>query len=245
VEKIRYSGGKSERFYKSFTRKVCACVNLGIYFIYAEGLRRKGLSMIWKGFRFGMLLQLAVGPMCLLVFTTATAQGLFVGLSLVMAIALIDALYITLAGFGIAAFIGREGVKVVVKIFGGIVLILFGLTTILGIFHITILPDIKLFRQLTYHNLFLQGLILTASNPLTIIFWSGVFSSQVVERKLSKRQLFFFGLGCVLATLFFLSGVAILGSCISGFLPEIIIQLLNGAVGIVLIFFGIKSFFKK
>ena len=52
------------------------------------------------GLKFGMLLQLAIGPMCLMVFNTAKNTGFLVALSLVIAIALVDASYITLAGLG-------------------------------------------------------------------------------------------------------------------------------------------------
>lgn len=202
-------------------------------------------NMVWKGFKFGMLLQLAVGPMCLLVFSTSTAQGFFVGLSLVLAIALIDALFITLSGLGVAAAIGRDKAKYVIKIFGGIVLILFGLQYILGIFNLTIVPNIVIFKHISDMNIFLQGLLLTASNPLTIIFWSGVFSTQVIEHSYSRQQLVFFGMGCVLSTLLFLTGIAALGSVISGFLPAIIIQILNGVVGLVIMYFGIRLLFRK
>lgn len=201
--------------------------------------------MIWKGFKLGMLLQLAVGPMCLLVFSTSTAQGFFMGLSLVLAIAIIDALYITLSGFGVAALIGKKRVKAVIKIVGSVILLLFGIQTILGVFHMSILPNVSVFHHASNQNIFIQGLLLTASNPLTIIFWSGVFSAQVVEHSLTKQQLFFFGVGCVLSTLIFLSFVAALGSIMSGFLPEVVISILNVAVGLLIMFFGIKLFLKK
>ncbi len=201
--------------------------------------------MVWKGLKFGMLLQLAVGPMCLLVFSTATEQGLLSGLSLVGAIALIDALYIVLSGLGVAAFIGRKRVKLAIKIFGGSVLILFGLQNILGIFDLTIFPGSISSPSVSNGNIFLKGLLLTASNPLTIIFWSGVFSAQVAAHALTRQQLFFFGMGCVLSTLIFLSGVALLGNMLGIFLSGIIIQLLNGAVGLVLLYFGVRLLFKK
>lgn len=94
-------------------------------------------------------------------------------------------------------------------------------------------------------NIFIQGLLLTASNPLTIIFWSGVFSTQVIENNLNKNQMIFFGMGCVLSTLLFLTAVAIGGSILSGFLPQILIHMLNIIVGILLIFYGIRLLLKK
>jgi len=159
-----------------------------------------GGSMIYRGLKFGMILQLAVGPMCLMVFNTSATYGFLVGLSLVLAISLIDAIYIILSGLGIAAIINKEKIKSTIKVLGCIVLVLFGTNTITGVFGFTLLPDIKLFSNSTNQNVFIQGLLLTASNPLTIIFWGGIFSSQVAEYDFSKKQLIFFRFGYILST---------------------------------------------
>lgn len=201
--------------------------------------------MIYRGLKFGMLLQLAVGPMCLLVFNTSATYGFLIGLSLVLAIALIDGLYITLSGLGVAAIFNKQQIKAIINIIGCIILVLFGINTIAGVFDLLFLPNAELFSKVTNQNIFMQGILLTASNPLTIIFWSGVFSTQVIENELSKKQLFFFGFGCILSTFLFLTVVAFCGSILSGFLPQIIIKILNVMIGIILIYFGIKLLLKK
>lgn len=201
--------------------------------------------MILKGFRFGMLLQLAVGPMCLLVFKTSAAHGFFSGFMLVLAIALVDAVYITLSGLGVAAFINKAKAKLVMKLIGAAVLVLFGVNLILGEFNIRLFPAISLFSDMSNQNMFIQGLLLTASNPLTIIFWSGVFSAQVIEHSLSRSQLVLFGIGCVLSTLGFMTAVDALGLAVNAFLSEIVLQILNMIVGLVLVYFGIRLLLKK
>jgi threonine/homoserine/homoserine lactone efflux protein len=201
--------------------------------------------MVLKGLKFGMLLQLAVGPMCLMVFNTSTAYGIFYGLHLVLAITLIDTLYIALSCVGVAAVINKAKVKAFIKLAGCLVLVLFGANIISGVFDLSLLPDIALFSNASSENLFVQGLLLTASNPLTIIFWSGMFSTQMIENEWNKKQLFFFAVGCVMATITFLTIVAFLGSILNGFLPQVIMQFLNVSVGIVLIFFGIRLLCKK
>lgn len=201
--------------------------------------------MIYKGFKFGMLLQLAVGPMGLMVFNTSSTYGILAGLLLVLAIALIDGLYIALSGIGVAVILNKKMIKFMIKIVGCIVLVLFGTNIIMGVFDYSFLPNLMLFSKVTSKNIFIQGLLLTASNPLTIIFWSGIFSTQVIENELNKKQLFSFGAGCVLSTLVFLSIVALSGSILSGFLPHIIILILNAIVGFIIIFFGLKLLFKK
>ena len=201
--------------------------------------------MIFKGFRFGMLLQFAIGPMCIMVFNTATTYGFLNGLFLVLAITLVDGLYITLSGLGVAIIINKEKVKRVFKWLGFIVLLLFGLNTIVQGISSTIIPDISFNADTTNQSVFMQGLLLTASNPLTIIFWSGVFSAQVAENHLSKKQLILFSFGCILSTIIFLTAVALCGSLLKGFLPSILIQGLNILVGVILIVLGFRLLLKK
>ena len=201
--------------------------------------------MIWKGFRFGMLLQFAVGPMCILVFNTSATHGLLGGLSLVLAITLIDLLFITLSCLGMGALMKKDSIKNGLKLFGSFILILFGLNMIAVALHYRILPDISLFSDSGEKNIFIQGLLLTASNPLTIIFWSGVFSTQIIEHSYSKKQLSCFALGCVLSTLIFLTMVSILGTIVSGFLSEAVMGIFNILVGCVIIYFGIKLLLKR
>lgn len=201
--------------------------------------------MIYKGLKFGMLLQLAVGPMCVMVFNTSANYGLFIGLSLVLAIAAVDMIFIILSGLGVAAIINRDNIKLVIKLFGSLILVVFGANTIAGAYDFVLLPQISLFSNISGQSIFVQGLLLTASNPLTIIFWSGVFSTQIIDNKYNKSQLFYFGLGCVLSTLIFLTFIAILGTVVSGFLTKTIIQILNVCVGAIIIYFGARLLFKK
>lgn len=201
--------------------------------------------MVFKGFKLGMLLQLAVGPMCLLVFNTSSTHGFSVGFSLVLSITLIDLLYIALSGFGVGAILDKENIRKVIKTFGALVLMLFGVNMILSAFSIALLPSIPLFPQINEQSIFVQGLLLTASNPLTIIFWSGVFSTQVIENNYNKKQLYWFGFGCVLSTVTFLAFVAALGTLICNFLTEDTMKLLNICVGAIILYFGLRLMLKR
>jgi threonine/homoserine/homoserine lactone efflux protein len=103
--------------------------------------------MYGKGFRFGIILQLSVGPVCLFVFNTAGEYGFLAGLTAVMAVALVDALYISLAGMGIASVIQKKRIQRVIRVFGFLVLLLFGVSTILGALGLTLFPGMApLFR---------------------------------------------------------------------------------------------------
>ena len=79
------------------------------------------------GLKFGMILQLAVGPMSLMVFNTAGNAGFVVALILVLAIALVDAFYIVLASLGVSKILNKSNIKNIFKIISSIVLVIFGI----------------------------------------------------------------------------------------------------------------------
>ena len=201
------------------------------------------LKKYFEGLKFGMLLQLAVGPMCLMVFNTAKNVNFLVALSLVLAIALVDAFYILLAGLGVSKLMEKKSVKSVFKIIGSLVLVIFGINIILNVFNINIIPGLNLKPSTT--NIFIQGLILTLSNPITIVFWGSILTTKIIDDGLKKKELVFFSIGLVSATLFFLTFIAVLGTILSGFIPESVSNILNVIVGLLIIFFGIKMLVKK
>ena len=140
---------------------------------------KKPEKKYFNGLKFGLLLQIAVGPMCLMVFNTAKNVGLLVAMSLVIAIALVDAFYILLASLGASKLLGNEKVEKVVKIVGAIVLMIFGLNIILNVFGINIIPGLNLNPNSS--SAFIQGIILTLSNPITIVFWGSVLTTKIIE----------------------------------------------------------------
>ena len=199
--------------------------------------------MIIKGLKFGMLLQLSIGPLCLMVFTTANNSGILPALVLVSSIAIVDALYIALAILGVTSILNNIKIQNAVKLIGSIILFVFGIDILLSVFNISLIPTL-FSADINTSNIFLKGIILTASNPLTILFWGGVFSEKALNDKLDKNQLILFGLGCVLSTVIFLSFTALAGNLLGVFLPDIVLKILNILVGAIIIAFGIKMLLK-
>ena len=198
------------------------------------------VRLIWQGLRFGMLLQIAIGPVCLLVINTSIAAGFWATLPLVLAVALADAIYIALSLFGLSVVMRKPTVQRWSKTIGGLVLILFGADVTMSAMGYPLLPAFSLFGQASVDQLFWKGLLLTLSNPMSILFWSGALSARVAQRQWQLWQLRWFSIGCVLATLCFLCLVAGLGSVLMSWLGNIMITVLNMVVGIVLLGFGIR-----
>ena len=122
-------------------------------------------------------------------------------------------------------------------------LIIFGINIILNVFNINIIPGLNL--KPTSTNIFIQGLILTLSNPITIVFWGSLLTTKIIEDKLDKRNLALFAVGLVSSTLIFLTFVALLGTMLSNFIPEKVSSIMNVVVGGLIIFFGFKMVLKK
>jgi threonine/homoserine/homoserine lactone efflux protein len=201
--------------------------------------------VLLKGFRFGMVLQLAIGPVCIFIFQIATLNGFYVAETGVLGVVVVDGIYILLAILGVATLIKSERIKSILKIFGAIVLFYYGLSMVLSFFCISLIPSLSIAGTSGIKGSFIHALVLTASNPLTILFWSGVFSTKIVEENLKSKDVYLFGIGALLSTLIFLSIVALSGNIIKPLFTSMAILILNFTVGVLLILFSIKSISKS
>lgn len=201
--------------------------------------------MLMKGFKFGMLLQLTVGPVCLFIFQSALAQGFYTAETGVLGVFLVDGLYILAALLGIASIIDKRNVQSVLKIFSSLVLFIFGTNMILSQLDVHIWPVLSFEENFNSNSVFFRTFFLTVSNPLTILFWAGVLGSKIAEDNLQRKELYIFGLGALFSTLVFLTLVALIGSFAKLIVNQLLIQILNLFVGILLILFSLKLFIKN
>lgn len=201
--------------------------------------------MFIRGFKYGMLLQLAIGPVCMLIFQTAGSIGFVKTLPQIIGVALVDAIFLALAGAGAVMLLQHHKVQTVSRIVASLVLLLFGVVTILGVFDISLLPGIDVSGVVSTQGVFWQGVILTASNPMTILFWNSLLASQTAKAKMDYREIASFGSGCVLSTVVFLIFIAVAGSLIDRFLPPVVTQTITVLVGIGMILYGGLTFAKR
>ncbi len=187
------------------------------------------------GFLLGMALQLSIGPVCLAVLYESATRGFREALKMVWGVALVDGIYILASFLGMATLLGIAAVKTATLIAGSLVLIVFGARLLIPAAGQEAGPAGERNRSFGY------GIALTLTNPLTIIFWSSLFGSMIASGKLhGAANTLLYSLGCVSATVFFLSLVAASGNRLSAVLNERRIRLLNLAVGLFLIGFGIS-----
>ena len=202
------------------------------------------INRIISGLMLGMVLQIAVGPVCIYLINVSIFNNFFAGFIGAIAATLADAIFIILGVVGVSKLLTERRVKFF-KIFGGCVLVVFGIITILS-FTSSKLGDHTFASSLfAADNVFWYTFLLTLSSPLSIIFWSGIFSVKIIEERYERLDIIFFSIGCLLATFIFLTIVVAASAFMQRFLTDSLIKYLNIAVGIIIIFFGIKLFFAK
>lgn len=202
-----------------------------------EGRERP--AFLFKGFRFGMVLQFAVGPVCLLIFQTAVLKGFRAAQAGVWAAVLGDAIEIAALLFGLKLFKGKgRRFKHFMKLFGTAVLFFFGACFLFN----AVRPSPAETEPVLFSgSIFFPALIILLSNPLTTVFWAGVLSAQSAREETPEKGLVYFSAGCLLSTLVFLSALAFSGTFLQKFMPPEFLSVLSGGVGLMLIGFGVKT----
>lgn len=188
----------------------------------------------------GLFLQLALGPVFFYILGITIDSNYVNSLSAVAAVTLADYIYIVLSLIGIGQLLQKEKIKRGFGIASSIILGLFGFMLISkGV--VAASNDIPQAGLIVWTplNSFTSCFALTLSSPLTIVFWGSVFSAKAIEKKYKNRELVIFGIGTGASTFIFLSVVMLGVSFIKPGIPNMIVQILNGLVGLALVYYGI------
>ena len=188
-----------------------------------------------NGLLTGLILQTAIGPVFFFIINLALQRSLYDGLVAVAAVTLVDYFYISLAILGIGKLLEKKKIKKAFGIVSSVVLVIFGLVIIKGVTgNINTTLEIQTTSLLAS---FSATFFLTISSPMTIVWYTGLFSAKAIEYNYTKRELLVFGLSVGLATLLFMGTSVILFSLVKKTVPIELIQTLNIIVGSLLILY--------
>lgn len=202
-------------------------------------------NIFFQGIKFGMLLQIAIGPVSLFIMTTAINSNFLNSFLAVLAVTLVDAIFILLALSGATSFLQNKKNESFFKWLSAIILILFGVDILLDTLGVHLLSASNIINTGSTNSSFIYAFVLTISSPLTILFWAGVFTAKIGEEHYSNKGLLYFTLGCLSSTLIFLTFLSILGSTFHYILSKEAIIWLNVLAGLTIIYFGIRVFKPK
>ena len=201
------------------------------------------LKTFKNGLLTGLTLQLAIGPVFFYIVNLGLQKTIWDGLAGAAAVTIVDYFYIILAIFGVGKLLEKKKFKEIFGILSSSILIIFGAFIIYGLFN----NETQITQEITSSNFldsFLSVFLLTISSPMTIVFFTGLFTARAFELKYTKKDLYIFGFAVGLSTLIFMGSSVVLFTIFKEAIPLIIIQVLNFAVGALLVAYGAVRLFK-
>jgi len=129
---------------------------------------------ILQNILLGISLAAPIGPVNIEVIKRGLSNGFLPAFTLSLGAASADATYLILIYLGLSNFIHIPLVKGAIWVFGGAVLIYLGFLSIKEFYQKINLKGPSNFLN---KNPYLAGYIITISNPMTIVWWLGVFGS--------------------------------------------------------------------
>lgn len=201
------------------------------------------MKIFINGLATGLILQLAIGPIFFFIANLTSRRTILDGLAGVAAVTIVDYFYITLAIFGIGKLLEKKKVKKVFGVISSVVLAAFGIIIIKGITSAGIMTSV-VSNSTDLFSSFASVFLLTISSPMTIVFFTSLFTAIAVKYNYTKKELLIFGLGTGMATLLFMGTSVIVFSIIRENIPVILIQTLNFIVGCLLVGYGVVRLVK-
>ena len=199
-------------------------------------LMKKNLGVIKNGLFTGFVIQLAIGPIFFFVINLTLQKTILDGLMGVFAATIVGYIYIALSAFGIGKLLENKKTSKIFAAISSIVLIIFGGIIIKGALSSGVSDSVV--NTSSLFSSFTSVFLLAISNPLSIVFFTSLFSTKAIEYNYTKKELYFFGLGTGLSTLIFMGGAVLIFSLLKGTIPTIVMQILNIIVGILIIGYG-------
>ncbi|WJE54403.1 LysE family transporter [Bacillus cereus] len=186
----------------------------------------------------GLSLSAPIGPINAAQLEKGIRSGFFHAWILGIGALIADILYMILIYLGIIHFLEKDVIKLFLWSFGAFVLIYTGIESLKGANQISITNtknDDSIIRT------FFSGFFMSLSNPLTILFWLGIFGSILAKAATSynEEQLLLYSSGIILGIFLWDITMASTSSIFRKMLNVRMLSLITFISGISLIIYGI------
>ena len=130
-------------------------------------------------FLLGISLAAPIGPVKATLLNTGIKNGFFHAWFFGLGAIVTDIIYMLLVYFGVGQFIDSPYMRIFLWCFGFFVLMYTGIENLLTLNNISMDPKFRKIVRLR-HSI-LSGLLMAFLNPLTILFWLGIYGSILVS----------------------------------------------------------------
>ncbi|HDR7773988.1 MULTISPECIES: LysE family transporter [Bacillus cereus group] len=186
----------------------------------------------------GLSLSAPMGPINAAQLEKGIRSGFFHAWILGIGALLADVIYMALIYLGVIHFLEKDIIKLFLWSFGAFVLIYTGIESVKNANQISISNtrnDDSIIKS------FFSGFFMSLSNPLTILFWLGIFGSILAKAASSynKEQLLLYSFGIILGIFIWDITMASTSSIFRKILNTRILSLITVISGISLIIYGL------
>jgi threonine/homoserine/homoserine lactone efflux protein len=200
------------------------------------------IKVFVNGLVTGFILQIAIGPVFFFVVNLALQRTLLDGMAAVAAVTIVDYLFILLAVFGAGKLLEGEKTKKTMGFISSAVLVFFGLFMIMSQINTGSITMYNITDSGTVPSSFFTAFTLTLASPITIVFWTGLFTAKSIEKNYRRKELFVFGLAAGFTAVLFLGATVILLTFFKTIIPISFARNLNLLVGFLLVAYGSVRF---
>ncbi len=205
------------------------------------------MSFLLDGIKVGFILCFLLGPIFFTLIQTGVEQGFRAGATVGLGIWMGDVMYMLAIYWGVSQIkrlIEWENFSIVFGTIGSVILVVFGLATLLIQPTNLYLASKETQRRSSYFSLWLKGFLINGFNPFTVFFWLGVMTTVIINQNLASQDasLFFSG---IIGTVVFTDMLKVLmAKKIRSFLKPIHLIWVRKISGIALIIFGVVLFIR-
>jgi arginine exporter protein ArgO len=195
------------------------------------------MKVFLNGLLTGLVIQTAIGPVFFFIINLALQRSIYDGMVAIVAVTIVDFLYIALAIVGVGKLLANKKVKKTFGIISSMILIIFGLIIIRSIVDGS-LSTVSDIQSANLIGSFMTTFLLAISNPMVIVWNTSLLTAKAVEYNYDKQELITFGISVGLATLLFMGISMIFFVVVKKSISPLLIQTLNTITGSLLILYG-------
>jgi threonine/homoserine/homoserine lactone efflux protein len=197
-------------------------------------------NALLSGISMGLILAALIGPIFFTLIQTAIERGFRAGMTVALGEWVSDIAFIAATYYGMTwlnEHLDQDLFKYYIGMLGGVVLILFGASSLLT--KIKLNTEVEPINARTLSGFFLKGLAINSINPFTFIFWITTTGAYVIKKNLNLFDAMLF-YGGIIGTIAFFDILKIWAAKkLRAHLQPVHITLMRRIAGIALIISGL------
>jgi threonine/homoserine/homoserine lactone efflux protein len=191
-----------------------------------------------------LLLSALIGPVFFALIQASLTQGFRYASALATGILVSDVIYVLVTFFGIKYFAGIESFQTYLGLGGGLILIGFGISSIL---------KIKVNRpnsggidlpKARKRSAFAKGFSINGINPFVLLFWLSIASLVHLKNSYSGSDYLSYYVGILLTVFCIDLGKALIAKQLAPLVTDRLLYWLNKLVGILMIGYGVRMIYQ-